>query len=151
MKRLSPLLLTALIALIAALPARAQGYTGYSAEVLVAGGTNNIAGATTNTYSAGNVMTLTRQREVGLSFVFGLTGAATSTHQVLFSSSLDGLNWKTNDAGYSLTLTANGTATTVFNTNLTVGAVGYLRLESFANTNASQAVTNLYILYSVKR
>jgi len=137
--------------LFCSLPARAQSYSAYSAETLLAGGTNNIAANTTKTYTAGTTIGLKRQREVALSFAFNLTGAASSTHQVLFSSSLDGLTWKTNDAGYTLTLTANGASTVVFTTNLTVGAIGYLRLESIANTNATLAVTNLAVLYSIKR
>src|SRR2546426_12258892 len=89
--------LIALIALAAVSTARAQGYSGYSAEILLSGGTNNIAAATTNTYTTGNVMSLTRQREVGLVFSFNLQSASSSTHTILFSSSVDGTNWKTND------------------------------------------------------
>ena len=61
------------------------------------------------------------------------------------------MTWKTNDAGYTLTLTANGTSTVTFTTNLTAGAIGYLRLESISNTNAAIALTNLGVLYSIKR
>lgn len=143
--------LIALIALAAVSTARAQGYSAYSAEILLSGGTNNIAAAATNTYTTGNVMSLTRQREVGLLFSFNLQSASSSTHTILFSSSVDGTNWKTNDAGYTLSLAANGTSTVLFTTNLTVGAIGYLRLESISNTNAAIALTNLAVLYSIKR
>src|SRR2546422_11682280 len=100
--------LIALIALAAVSTARAQGYSAYSAETLLSGGTNNIPAATTNTYTTGNVMTLTRQREVGLLFSFNLQRASSSTHTILFSSSVGGTNGKTNAAGYTLRWGATG-------------------------------------------
>lgn len=141
----------AVLFLIAALPsAIAQGYTAYAAQTLIAGGTNNVAAATTNTYT--QVLTLTRQREVAVQISFKSTGTNSSTIGFDFLPSVDGTTFDTANAAHSLNFAANGTTTVVVVTNLVAPAgIGYLKLASVRNPNATQAITNLSVIYAVKR
>lgn len=114
---------------------------------LLSGGTNNIPAATTNTATT---YTLGRfpGSQTAISADVKLNGAGTSAVTFIFDRSLDGSNWDTGTT-YTLSITANGTNTVTGITNLTVGGVGYLRLKSLGNANAS-AVTNLTMKYTVK-
>lgn len=109
------------------------------ASTTLNGGTNNIAAATTNTYNS--VITLTKYDEVALQPIFQLTGAGTSAVVFRFSKSVDGTNFIA-DASRTISVTAAGTTVVSGISNQLVGAVGYLRLDTIENPNAS-AVTNL--------
>lgn len=109
------------------------------------GGTNTVANATTNTYSF--TIPLLGQGDVVIQPVFKLTGSGTSAVAFTFDSSADGTNWHTGTL--VLSVTAAGTSTVTAQTNWTVNALGYLRLNTVGNPNAT-TVTNLNVLLATK-
>jgi hypothetical protein len=124
-------------------PARAQGY-GVS---VVLGGTNNVAAATTNS-SFATVIPATRATDIAVQPSFKLTGSGTSAVVLKFDESADNANWTAN--AVSISVTAAGTATVSKVSNFALGGIGYLRLSTVENPNAS-AVTNLSITFAQKR
>jgi hypothetical protein len=130
-------------------PAAAQNYIGYSAETLIPGGTNNVAFAATNTYTL--TLTLTRQAEVAIQLSFSALGTNTSNIDFKLEPSVDGVTFDTQNTAHTITIAANGTNVVTLVTNRVVGAVGYLRLRSVSNPNATQALTNLSVQYAIKR
>ena len=150
MKKLILSFLALAATIFAGATAHAQGgYSAYGAQTLVAGGTNNVAAATTNSYTG--VLTLTRQREVALQISFSSTGTNTSSIVFVLDPSVDGNTYDTANNDYNVTIAANGTNVVPFVTNLTVGAIGYLRLASVENPNGASALTNVSVIYSIKR
>lgn len=127
----------------------AQGFTGYAAPQLLTGGTNFVAAATTNSYSS--ALTLTRQREVGIQISFASVGTNSSTIKFNFYPSLDNATIDRANTDYVLSIPANGTNTVTFVTNQVVGAIGYLSFDSIENPNATKALTNVAVNYSIKR
>lgn len=112
------------------------------------GGTNNIAGASTNTYAY--PIALTRYDKVTFGATFAPVSTAVANVTFYFDTSIDGTNWSTNafvwpvsGAGYTA-----GQRVTVL-TNISSESVGWYRLGSVGNTN-SGAVTNLLFEYAVK-
>lgn len=128
--------------------ARAQGFSAYAPATLVAGGTNIVAAASTNTYGT---LTLTRQEHLALQLSFRCAGTNTSTIQFFLDPSLDGETFDTSNDDYTYTLTGNGTNLITVVTNLPgVNAIGYARLR-VGNPNATVAITNLTVKYAIKR
>jgi len=149
MKKLLLSFMLVLAALVAAPDTRAQGYSAYGVDYLLTGGTNVVAAATTATYTG--VIGCFRQNAVNVGVSFAATGTNSSTVTIKFSDSNDGSNWYTNNPNYTIVMTANGTATVTTQTNLNVGAVGQIRLESIQNANGSVPLTNVLVNFSTKR
>jgi hypothetical protein len=114
---------------------------------LYAGGTNNVAAATTNS-TAAKVIGLAKYDEVAIDVKFKLTGG-TGTDSVVFKldEGLDNSNWLANRR--TISVAASGTNTVYFCTNMTVNSLGYLRLNVIENSNTN-AITNLQIRAYVK-
>jgi hypothetical protein len=131
--------------------ASAQGYTGYAAQTILGGGTNNIAPSGSNVYNA--VMTLTRQREVAVQVQFSCVGTNLSTLVFHVDPSVDpNVGYDTANDAYDFSIAANGTNQVTYVTNLVaLGGIGYLRLQSVVNPNSATAVTNLTVQYAIKR
>lgn len=108
------------------------------------GGTNNIAATTTNSYSFSYHV---RGSQISVQPVFKLTGAGTTALVFVLDTSLDNSNWKT--SAHRIGLAAAGTTSVTTISNITVGAIGYVRLASVENDNAN-AVTNLTVIFSSK-
>jgi hypothetical protein len=137
-------ILTSLAAVaILATVAQAQQYTAASLTV-----TSNIAAASTNS-PASAVRAVTRNRHAAIATSFAMTGAGTPNVVFSFSRSADGTNYETTPS-LVITNAANGTNTVTSITNLDLGAAGWLKLVSVANTNASTAITNLAVKVSTK-
>jgi len=124
--------------------AEAQQYDILS--TLYAGGTNNLAAATTNS-TAAKVIGLAKYDQVAIDIKFKLVGSGTSDVVFKLDEGLDNSNWVANKR--TIAVTANGTGTVYFCTNYTVDTTGYLRLNVVENPNAS-AITNLQIRAYVK-
>jgi len=144
----SALLLGAMLTL--ALPAAGQGYNAYAVQTLLTGGTNIVTAASSNVVS-GSIITLTRQREVAIQASFAAVGTNDSTITFWLQPSVDGSTFDTSkNLTHNFTVAANGTSTVNITTNITVGAVGYLRL-AINNPNATMALTNVSVKASIKR
>ena len=142
------LLALAALLLVPAPRAQAQGFSAYAATTLVAGGTNIVAAASTNTYGT---LTLTRQEHLAIQFTFRATGTNTSGIQFIIDPSLDGETFDTVNDDYIFTAAANGTNLVTVVTNMPdVNAIGYGRLR-VGNPNATVAITNLTVKYAIKR
>jgi hypothetical protein len=118
----------------------------YTLGTAIPGGTNNVPAATTN--STAIIIPVTRSTDVALQPSFKLTGSGTSAVVFKFDESLDAATWK--PAVISVSVTASGTSTVMALSSSTIDAVGYLRLSSIENPNAT-AVTNLVLKYATKR
>jgi len=138
-----------IVALLALACARSQAQVRYSLVTLLAGGTNNVGAPATNSYSL--PINCTAQTEVPL--LFKLTCSGTNSYNVGFflSRSVDGTNWDSSTAPIQIPVAANGTNSVLLSTNLVVGAMGWLRLDTVANTNDASYVTNLVVVYGIKR
>lgn len=90
------------------------------------------------------------QQNVGIAVTFDFASATTSNLVYTFSRSLDKTNWDTVNT-YALTVAGNGTNIITCVTNLNVGGIGWMRLNSINNTDASITATNLGVVYSIKR
>lgn len=144
MKTLIALTLAA-VALVCATPnVNAQVDTGPVANLI--GGTNRILLATSNVYTAD--IPAQRGSQVAIQCSFKMTGAgATSNIWWYVDASVDGSTW--NPRVHTLGAAANGTTQVIFQTNINVGAMPFLRLSSVYNTNTI-AVTNLDMRYAIK-
>lgn len=127
-----------------AIPAQAQ----YDIRVTsLNGGTNNLAATSTNS-SVGVLIEATRSANVVFQPIFKLDGAGTTAVTFVLDQSADNANWISGT--HSITVTPAGTSTVSVSTNISVGAVGFLRLNQIRNPNAS-AITNLTFKYATKR
>lgn len=142
MKKLFIAILSA-VAVFAAVPqAEAQVY---GTTTLLDGGTNNVATTATNAYT--KLIVAEKRAEVGLLLSFKGTGADTGVVTLVLQRSLDNSTWSTTTQRYAVT--ANGTSTVTFVTNVTAGAVGYLRVAAIENA-CTNAITNVVVKYSLK-
>lgn len=136
-------LASALLALAMVLPARAQQY-----QLLSLMTTNNVAAATANTATSAAIG-LTKLNDVAVMLKFNVMASGNSNVVFTFSRSLAGnTNWGTAST-IPITVAGNGTTPVVLITNLTLGAVGYLRLEGISNANTA-AITNITVRYATK-
>jgi hypothetical protein len=145
-------LITAALVLLGTVTARAQIY-GPAVPVggLTYGGTNNIAGATTNSYGLTNTINATKYNNVAVSCgVAGLQSSNTSAVTFVFKQSLDATAaTEETTATYKVVVTMNGTNIVVVTTNIALNAVGYLSLDSIGVPSAT-GVTNVS-LYQVQK
>lgn len=152
MKTLRHLILAAaLAAALILLPAlsHAQNFLSYGTQSLLSGGTNNVAAATTNTYSS--VVNCHLQENVGVALSFAATGTNTSTIVFRLKPSLDATTTDNVGTAFDISVAANGTNTVSVVTNLSVGAIGYLVHTKVENPNATSAITNVTLSYSLKK
>jgi hypothetical protein len=126
--------------------ARAQ-WGVYGPNTLTSGSTNDVRALTTNTLN--KVMEVTQYKEVGLLLSFKMTGAGTSNVVFRLDESLDGSTWGSNQR-LVFALAGNGTTAVNFITNINTTGIGYLRLTSADNTNASGTFTNVTVVISTK-
>lgn len=122
--------------------------SSFGVVTLLAGGTNNVAAATTNTYTI--TLDCRKLTEVGLTLQF--KGRSTNASDIVFTfyRSADGTNYSTVNP-HLVTLTADTTNTVTCVTNLTVGNIGWLKLTSIGNPSEGDQLTNVLVCYSVKR
>jgi hypothetical protein len=136
----------AILALAFTVPVKAQSYN----LKYIGGPTANSPASTDNTtwYTTNSaVIAVTKASDVALQVDSKLQGAGTSAVIFRFAASADGASWT---SSYLLvTNTANGTTLVSSTRNLTLGGIGFLRLESINNANAT-AVTNLFVRYAYK-
>lgn len=132
-----------------ALNSQAQWANGFAVTTIMNGGTN-VVGLTTNTYNAG-VLTANRSEHLAIAVQYTFFAApvgVTPTVILRLNRSLDGSNWET---AVPIILTMSGaTNTCTWVTNVVVGSVPYLRLQSIENTN-SAVLTNVFLWAGVKR
>ena len=112
------------------------------------GGTNNVVGATTNTYAI--VVDIQKQSHTGFQVTAKYDGACTGTALLSFARTVDGTTYETTP-GITLT-TAAGNGTTLVTTFgvQQVDGIQKLKLVSIGNTNAA-ALTNITFKYLIKR
>jgi hypothetical protein len=120
--------------------ASAQQYAGTQL------GTNMVfAPNTTNTINGG-AFTATKANDIGIKFAVTAAGTATDAPTATLMKSLDG---STYDAAPIATLQVSQVANTtaVQNTNLTLGAIGYVRLGTIINpsTNIITVIVTGYV------
>lgn len=140
----------ALIAIVAtAIVASAQ--LGNPQVVVTSGTTSGAYAAITNNttaYPTNAIIDCSGKKDVAIAFVSSLSGAGTTANTVTIQQSVDRSNWQTLTA---FTATPAGTTAVTVVTNLTVGAVPYLRIYSIANANANTGfITNYTVKASAK-
>lgn len=116
----------------------------------IGGATANSPASTDNTtwYTTNSTpIAITKASNVALQVESKLQGAGTSAVIFRFGASADGVTYTSN---YLLvTNTAAGTTLVSSVRDVAVGGIGFLRLESINNANAT-AVTNLFVRYAFK-
>jgi hypothetical protein len=156
-KRLAAILLLAITAIGitgAFDPPKAEAQTTpsinqYGAITLLA--TSNIPANVTNVLSlTSNVLTATRFEEVAISISFNSLAADTANKHFFFKPSLEGSTNFATVNPYVFSIPANGTTQVTFTTNIFLGAVGYLSLDSIGNQSATVAVSNIVVKYATK-
>jgi hypothetical protein len=136
-----------ILAIILAVTALAVGVQAqqYSATEVYTSSTNSIG---TNATVTNNVtITATKSSDVGLAITARGASGATNTVTASFSRSLDGTNWAT---FITLPVTMSGTNLVTAVTNVSVGAVGFLRLNTVANADVAATATNVSVRVSRK-
>ena len=145
-KLASALLLLALLALFAA-PAQAQQYGTGSAVTYITTNSVILTNASTLwnlTNLSAAVVNATKYTDFALTIRFRLTGSGSDYVKITNSYSIDGTNWSTSPQT-NLSQVANGTNWVQWDTNITMNAMGYFRIDAFGgSTNAP--VTNLTII-----
>jgi hypothetical protein len=120
--------------------------TAGTALPTLAGGTNNVAPATVQTYPTYWNLTQHDQAALLLSFKGNHADLGVSPQTFTFAFGPDSTTKATLAPGLiAMTFAANGTTTVNYVTNLNVEAHGYLHLVSLSNTNTAYSVTNLTI------
>jgi hypothetical protein len=135
---------------LAALPVMAQSYavitpSGVPGDIPLGGVTSN---TTVN-------IDCRKHQNVAVHIRYASDGAVSSpvTNIVLtFNKSLDGTTFSTvatDKITWKLPL-ENGTSTNYATTNLSVGGLGYIRLESIASQDVTNSCTNIVFSYAMK-
>ena len=138
-------ILTMLALAVAALaPAHAQQYavsTAYSSS------TNSIG---TNATVTNNVtISATKVADIGLGVTARGASGATGNITATFARSLDGTNWVSSPT-ITVAVPLSGTNVVTAVTNITLGAVGYLRLNTVANGDPASVATNVAVKVAKK-
>lgn len=144
MKKL--LLILGLVAFLA-LPAQAQYRRYIGPQPLIASQTQIYLAATTNTVNA--EIDARESEYVALLIQFRTLGAGTSNIVFNLQRSLDRTTYESAQ-NYKFTLVASGTNTVNLLTNINVGSVGFLRLNTIENT-ATNIMTNVVVNYTLKQ
>ena len=98
-------------------------------------GTNAIAGSATVT-PATTAVVVTKFDNVAFQFTAHSTADATNAVTANFAKSVDGVTYETTPS-VALPVTLNGTNAVSAVTNLSTGAVGYLKLKSIVNSDTN--------------
>lgn len=123
----------------------------YSAQSLMAAGTNGVGANTTTTYStSAYVVDVRKQKNTAILLSFTCGGTNASTITLTWERSLDGSFYDTTST-FVHTVAANGTNTVTVGTNITLNGWGYYRLKTIANPNATVGLTNITLQYSIKQ
>lgn len=135
MKQIKTMLLATVALLGIVVSSHAQTYGMIN---LLNGGTRNVEANSTSNYT--DTATLTKYEDVTLQLEFkNIHGSANSLCTFIFATSTDGTNYSTLNRP-TIQGAFNGTTLVTINTNLTLGAAGYIRLISIQNACA----TSLY-------
>lgn len=122
---------------------------GAQSVTLISGGTNNVAGVTTNTYNL--LIDSTKQENVAVAISFSLSAGGTSNIIFGLQRAHDGTIVDTANTA-NITIAANGTNPVYVVTNIATAGAPFIRLATVANTNsAPSSVTNLTVKYYVKK
>jgi len=99
-----------------------------------------------------SAITLTRYEDVGLQGTFTGTADSTNVATFTFKASPDATTYgNTATQFFSFGVTNTGATAHTFVTNITVGPIGYLKLDSVAHADdAGTGITGLSIKYSLK-
>jgi len=119
----------------------------WSTIISPTGTSNNVAAASTNSYLL--MLDATEQLNVGFMYSAKCVATNGTTTTITFDSSIDGSTWSSNV--YTFTIAQNGTTPVSLCTNIPVGGVNYLRLNSIGNPGSVGALTNITFQYSAKR
>lgn len=131
-------------AVFLAITAQAQDATKY---VALAGGTNNVASAATNTYTL--TQTVSEFDNVGIQVSYK-QGAITNGNLILkFAKTLDTTTYETTPS-IVLTMPGDGTNTFCFVTNLSIPHAAALKLTAAEWANTHTYITNLNVTYRLK-
>ena len=131
----------------APIKANAQAY-GYGSLTISAATT---AGAATSTLTGSPIMDVTKIQNVTLFTKFGFSSSNLSNIVYTISQSYDKTNWNTISPIVWTVTAAAGTGVQRASTNINVGGIGYLKLETIQNTHASAVLTNSAFVYTIKR
>jgi hypothetical protein len=137
------LLVVLVLMLVLAVPSQAQQYNT-TANTLTAG---YAVSATTTVNSA--AMTMTKNAEVVITCAGKLTAAGTGASEFTFKLSKDGTTYDSAET-IVIPLTQAGTVSASVSTNVTLGAYGYIRLNTLSNVDADGVLTNVVVSYTVK-
>lgn len=121
-----------------AAPANAQSdldTIGSSTTSVPAQASNIVAGSSW-------VVAVPKSRDIAFQVEFTLSGAGTSGVAFQFDSSLDNSTWFTNS--HRFWIPGVGTGRAIYNTNWTINALPYLRLNTIHNTN-NAVLSNLVV------
>jgi hypothetical protein len=120
-------------------------------QTIISGGTNRVAAATANTYTA---LIDTRKSEyVALMLSFKCTAASDSNTVFSISRGNDwsqGTNSMETTPAYIINVPANGTTTVSFATNINTLGWSHLILNTVSNGHASAIVSNLTVTAAQK-
>jgi hypothetical protein len=131
------------VMVLVAIPAADAQQYGTTTHTL----TNTIAATTTSTVSTA-AYTITKNGEVAVSVSCKLTAAGTDNSQWVFETGVDGSTY--DGPTHTITLANAGTTTVNVTSNVTVGALGYIRLRSIGNPDNDGVLTNAVVKYTVK-
>lgn len=154
--KLSLVLIAIVIALACFLPIPAAAIDEeYGAVTAVStptlsGGTNNVAPATTNTYTSYWNLTQHDQATLYVSLK-GNNASMTDNAKLNFAlGPTSALKGTVAPGIFSVVLAADGTTASAYVTNLNMQTIGYLHLKSIENTNETYSLTNITISVYVK-
>jgi undecaprenyl pyrophosphate phosphatase UppP len=122
----------------------------YGVPIQIADGLSTMPGGATSNALSTAYIDCRGEQNVGIAVKFSFASATTSNFVYTFDRSIDKTNWDTVNT-FVLTVAGNGTTPQVCVTNVNVGGIGWMRLKSLQNTQASIAGTNLGVVYSIKR
>jgi hypothetical protein len=135
------------------MPAKAQQFVRYyGPSTLLSGGTNKVAGNTTNVVTGSYRIDVPRAENVVLFTSFKLmtgTGADGTTNITFKITEAADPTMIATNAFWTWSVAANGTTAVSAVTNLNVKGVPYLYIQSIGNGNA-QILTNLQFTYGFK-
>lgn len=120
-------------------------------ETVLAGGTVNVVGGGTNTYTD-KVIDGSKQENVGLELSFKSTATNVLNLTLSFLAALDSSAAPNSGPAYFTWVVAgNGTNTVRVTTNMPTLGYGRFLLSSVLNGNADTAITNISLRYAIKR
>lgn len=134
-------------------PERAEAQL-YGTTQLMNGGTNNVKGATVNSYGTSLLIDASQSTQIALACQLQAMQSSNNnvTVQFIFKQSLDATTNTTETAAAPpviVNVKLNGSTCACVVSNFTVNAIGYLYLDSINNPGATE-VTNMIVSYAIK-